>query len=264
MPSVHYQCVARGPVVSETTNDDDDDTPLLTSYSLAELKRMVDDAKNRRNDNNKPHENTIISFTPDTLYALQLYFQRQSDLRAKRRLMKGYSSTDLEKYGLQHASSSSIGSHSVTNKLVLTDLQSSTRQQAIDYTMKCDDGMSPSLLQKADVVLLGVSRAGKTPLSIYMAQTMGLKVANIPLVMELPPPVQLKKVNPRKVRSDKSNFVGCGECSVAMGNKSTTPQKFSLPSHPLHLHNIPTHRSFASHYSPNTWPTFVAIAFNEK
>jgi hypothetical protein len=72
----------------------------------------------------------------------------------------------------------------------------------MEYTMKTDDGMCPHLLYKADVILLGVSRAGKTPLSIYMAQTLGLKVANIPLVLELPPPEQLferRKVDPRRV-----------------------------------------------------------------
>ena len=79
-------------------------------------------------------------------------------------------------------------------------MKDTQRQHAIDYTMKTDDGMSPNLLWKADVVLLGVSRAGKTPLSIFLATQMGLKVANIPLVMELPPPIQLEKVNPRKVR----------------------------------------------------------------
>ena len=141
------------------------------------------------------HTTSKYRFTSETLYALKLYFQRQGDLRAKRRLLKGYSSTDLEKYGLRHSSSSQ-------EKLVLTDLKDSQRQQAIEYTMKCDDGMSPNLLYQADVVLLGVSRAGKTPMSIFMAQTMGLKVANIPLVMELPPPTQLQKVNPRKVRDD--------------------------------------------------------------
>ncbi|KAL3906909.1 MAG: hypothetical protein SGILL_009087 [Bacillariaceae sp.] len=198
-----YECVARGPL-PEAEAEAEGDHSRLSWHSLAELKRMTDDT-------NDPDGNSLtdtllkkaaIQFAPETLYALQLYFQRQSDLRAKRRLLKGYSSSDLEQYGLQHRSSSSIGSHKThSNKLVLTDLQSDSRQDAINYTMQCDDGMSPGMLCKANAVLLGVSRAGKTPLSIYMAQTLGLKVANIPLVMELPPPSQLKKVNPRKVRS---------------------------------------------------------------
>jgi hypothetical protein len=174
----------------------------LSSFSLAELRRMVDGIDGGSNRPQDGHTMTTSKFTTETLYALKLYFQRQGDLRAKRRLLKGYSSTELEKYGLRHSSSSG----SSLEKLVLTDLKDTQRQRAIDYTMKCDDGMSPSLLHMADVVLLGVSRAGKTPMSIYMAQTMGLKVANIPLVMELPPPVQLQKVNPRKVRNGNSGM----------------------------------------------------------
>jgi regulator of PEP synthase PpsR (kinase-PPPase family) len=66
--------------------------------------------------------------------------------------------------------------------------------------LKADDGQAPWLLPEADIVLVGVSRSGKTPLSVVLSQTMSLKVANIPLVMEVPPPIQLiKDVDPRRV-----------------------------------------------------------------
>lgn len=65
------------------------------------------------------------------------------------------------------------------------------RIEAVEFTLKADDGQSPWLLPEADVVLVGVSRSGKTPLSVVLAQTMGLKVANVPLVMECPPPAEL-------------------------------------------------------------------------
>jgi ADP-ribose pyrophosphatase YjhB (NUDIX family) len=129
------------------------------------------------------------AFEDETYYAVRLYFQRQMDLRAKRRLLKGYSSSDLEKYGLRPE-----------QKIVFrADDEDSERSGALDYTMKTDDGMSPRLLQAADVVLLGVSRAGKTPLSLLLSQTKGIKVANIPLVLEVPPPRQLFQVDPRRV-----------------------------------------------------------------
>jgi regulator of PEP synthase PpsR (kinase-PPPase family) len=128
------------------------------------------------------------AFVTETYYAMRLYFQRQMDLRAKRRLMKGYSSSDLEHYGLR-----------AEEKIVFLDEQDTERHEALEYTMKTDDGMSPRLLQEADVVLLGVSRAGKTPLSLVLSQTMGLKVANIPLVLELPPPRQLLSIDPKRV-----------------------------------------------------------------
>jgi regulator of PEP synthase PpsR (kinase-PPPase family) len=74
------------------------------------------------------------------------------------------------------------------------------RIDAVEFCLKADDGQAPWLLPEADIVLVGVSRSGKTPLSVVLSQTMSLKVANIPLVMEVPPPIQLiKDVDPRRV-----------------------------------------------------------------
>eukprot|EP00751_Fragilariopsis_kerguelensis_P001574 CAMPEP_0170820386 /NCGR_PEP_ID=MMETSP0733-20121128/42254_1 /TAXON_ID=186038 /ORGANISM="Fragilariopsis kerguelensis, Strain L26-C5" /LENGTH=459 /DNA_ID=CAMNT_0011181587 /DNA_START=109 /DNA_END=1488 /DNA_ORIENTATION=- len=68
------------------------------------------------------------------------------------------------------------------------------------FCLKADDGQAPWLLPEADIVLVGVSRSGKTPLSVVLSQTMSLKVANIPLVMEVPPPSQLlEEVDPKRV-----------------------------------------------------------------
>jgi hypothetical protein len=72
------------------------------------------------------------------------------------------------------------------------------RIKAIEYTVEHDDGRNTHELDQADVVLTGVSRVGKTPLSIYMS-VLGWKVANIPLVRELPPPPQLFTVDKRRV-----------------------------------------------------------------
>jgi regulator of PEP synthase PpsR (kinase-PPPase family) len=69
------------------------------------------------------------------------------------------------------------------------------RIEAVEFALKADDGRSPWLLHEADVILVGVSRSGKTPLSVVLAQTMGLKVANVPLVLEVPPPNELLDVN---------------------------------------------------------------------
>ncbi|KAL3907200.1 MAG: hypothetical protein SGILL_008967 [Bacillariaceae sp.] len=75
-----------------------------------------------------------------------------------------------------------------------------SRINAVEFTLKADDGQSPWLLPEADIVLVGVSRSGKTPLSVVLSQTMSLKVANIPLVMEVPPPTQLlEQVDPRRI-----------------------------------------------------------------
>jgi len=72
------------------------------------------------------------------------------------------------------------------------------RIAAIEYTLAHDDGAHPGEWCEADVVLVGVSRVGKTPLSIYLA-VLGWKVANLPLVSEIAPPHQLYELDPGRV-----------------------------------------------------------------
>jgi regulator of PEP synthase PpsR (kinase-PPPase family) len=64
------------------------------------------------------------------------------------------------------------------------------RVEAIEFAVKSDDGKEPRNLNKADLVLCGVSRTSKTPLSTYLASR-GLKVANVPLVLGVEPPKEL-------------------------------------------------------------------------
>lgn len=72
------------------------------------------------------------------------------------------------------------------------------RVTAIDYTMAHDDGKNPQDWPQAEVMLVGVSRAGKTPLSLYLA-VLGLKVANYPLVPQIPVPPALFTLDARRV-----------------------------------------------------------------
>jgi regulator of PEP synthase PpsR (kinase-PPPase family) len=72
------------------------------------------------------------------------------------------------------------------------------RIESIEFTLSHDDGMSPERLENAEIILTGVSRAGKTPLSVYLAMY-GWKVANVPLVNGIPPPDELFKVDPQRV-----------------------------------------------------------------
>jgi len=69
------------------------------------------------------------------------------------------------------------------------------RIEAVEFTLKADDGQAPWLLRDADVVIVGVSRTGKTPLSVVLSQMMGWKVGNVPLVLECPPPAELLNVD---------------------------------------------------------------------
>lgn len=66
------------------------------------------------------------------------------------------------------------------------------RIDALNFTMLHDDGHVPDDLDKADIVILGISRTSKTPTSIYLANR-GYKTANIPLVLGLPLPPQIEK-----------------------------------------------------------------------
>jgi len=72
------------------------------------------------------------------------------------------------------------------------------RIEAIEFTVKHDDGQEPRNLYLADIVLVGISRTSKTPLSIYLAHR-GWKVANVPLVNGIDPPAQLFEIDPKKV-----------------------------------------------------------------
>ncbi|WVZ66137.1 hypothetical protein U9M48_015409 [Paspalum notatum var. saurae] len=72
------------------------------------------------------------------------------------------------------------------------------RIDAIDFTIKQDDGAQPQNLNRADIVLVGVSRTGKTPLSIYLAQK-GYKVANVPIVIEVDLPKSLFEIDQEKI-----------------------------------------------------------------
>lgn len=64
------------------------------------------------------------------------------------------------------------------------------RVEAIEFAVKYDDGRDPRGLLRADVVLIGVSRTSKTPLSMYLAHKR-VRVANVPLVPEVQPPEEL-------------------------------------------------------------------------
>ena len=66
------------------------------------------------------------------------------------------------------------------------------RIEAVEFAVKSDDGKEPRNFKKADLVLIGVSRTSKIPLSTILAQR-GLKVANLPLVLGVPTPLELNE-----------------------------------------------------------------------
>lgn len=72
------------------------------------------------------------------------------------------------------------------------------RVEAIEFAVKFDDGKDARGLIQADLVLIGVSRTSKTPLSIYLAHK-GIKVANLPIVPEVKLPTELYKMSGRRI-----------------------------------------------------------------
>ncbi|HEX2649273.1 MAG TPA: pyruvate, water dikinase regulatory protein [Burkholderiales bacterium] len=97
--------------------------------------------------------------------------------------------------GLGVKSSHTIGrSHSSMDKR-----EYKQRIEAVNFAMAHDDGASHRELADADVILVGVSRSGKTPTSLYLALQFGVKTANYPLIpedfqrKELPPALQAHK-----------------------------------------------------------------------
>jgi regulator of PEP synthase PpsR (kinase-PPPase family) len=71
------------------------------------------------------------------------------------------------------------------------------RMAAIEFAVKYDDGLG-SGLHEADIVLVGVSRTSKTPLSMYLGY-LGYKTANVPIVKGIDPPPALFKIDPTKI-----------------------------------------------------------------
>ena len=71
------------------------------------------------------------------------------------------------------------------------------RIEAIEFAVRYDDGRDPRGIARADIVLIGVSRTSKTPLSQYLAHQR-FKVANIPVVPEVDPPEELFRIDPSK------------------------------------------------------------------
>ena len=105
-------------------------------------------------------------------------------------LMGGLASIIENDFGLE-----SVNTPGLYHKI---NAQYYKRIEAIEYTLNHDDGLNAQNLHKADIVVTGVSRCGKTPLSVYMAM-FGWKVANVPLIEGIDPPKELFEIDKNRV-----------------------------------------------------------------
>lgn len=73
------------------------------------------------------------------------------------------------------------------------------RIDAVGFTVKHDDGHGLHDIRNADVMIVGVSRTSKTPLSMYLAYNKGLLVANIPIILGIDPPPELFRIDQKRI-----------------------------------------------------------------
>ena len=121
------------------------------------------------------------------------------------------------------------------------------RIEAINYSLAHDDGQSHKNLEAADVILVGVSRSGKTPTSLYLAMQHGLKAANYPLIPEdfdrrqLPPAlVPFKKkifgltISPERLseirteRRPDSRYASLQNCRMEVGEAEAMMRRANI------------------------------------
>lgn len=86
----------------------------------------------------------------------------------------------------------------IPNRMHQTDADYFRRVEAVEFTVKADDGKEPRLLRKADIILVGVSRTSKTPLSVFLAHK-GFRVSNVPIVLDQDPPPELYELDQRRI-----------------------------------------------------------------
>jgi regulator of PEP synthase PpsR (kinase-PPPase family) len=86
----------------------------------------------------------------------------------------------------------------IPGRIYAADEEYFRRVEAVEFTVKADDGKEPRMLKDADIVLIGVSRTSKTPLSVFLAHK-GFKVSNVPVVLERPLPPEADAIEQRRI-----------------------------------------------------------------
>ena len=85
-----------------------------------------------------------------------------------------------------------------SGSLYLMDEDYFNRVEAIEFSVRYDDGKDPKGFAKSDLVILGISRTSKTPLSMYLANR-SFKVSNLSLIPEVPVPKEIFQIDSRRI-----------------------------------------------------------------
>ncbi len=131
---------------------------------------------------------------------------------------------------------------------VIDDLDYSSRMDAVNFAMRNDDGGSTRQYDRADVILIGVSRSGKTPACLYMALHYGVYAANYPLTTDdslrddLPSPLKAHRqklfgltIDPERlhrIRSQRqpgSEYASLPQCRTEVRHAESLFQTFQIP-----------------------------------
>jgi regulator of PEP synthase PpsR (kinase-PPPase family) len=141
---------------------------------------------------------SIVKQTPGMI-VYTLVDQHLSEIAERAAEEYGFLTVDLIS-PLIYAISSYFGAPSLEKPGLLhrIDTDYYKRIEAVNFTVQHDDGQETRHLHKADLVLVGVSRSSKTPLSMYLALK-GFKVANVPLVKGIEPPEELFQIDQMKI-----------------------------------------------------------------
>ena len=183
-------------LISDSTGETLDRIFLALKAQFVNIKYKVHSCSFTRTENQilkilddaKKNENSVILYTiVDN--NLAKYLANESD---KKEIpcfgVLGNLILNFSKILNQKASHEPSGQHALNDEYY-------ERIEAIQFTMNHDDGNLVSEIEKADIVLVGVSRTSKTPTSIYLANR-GFKTSNIPLVNENSLPMKLRE-NPQ-------------------------------------------------------------------
>ncbi len=131
------------------------------------------------------------------------------------------------------------------------------RIAAVNYALANDDGANIKDYQQADVILVGVSRSGKTPTSLYLALQYGIKAANYPLTPddldsgELPKSLQLYKnklfgltISPERLaairneRMANSRYASLRQCRIEIREVEMLYKRFRIPHYNSTHHSV--------------------------
>ncbi len=122
------------------------------------------------------------------------------------------------------------------------------RMDAVNFSLNLDDGLNPERLDQADLILVGVSRVGKTPTALYLALQYGLRVANYPLTPDdfaqegLPTCLQAhlprlrgltlsaeRLAAIRQARYPDSRYASLAQCRLELGAAETLFEHHAIP-----------------------------------